>query len=80
MLCNELELNPKVLHLCGIMTVFSDDAMILWKDFLKLMAIFLLQKDVLELRFEFILRFFKFTNNYTDLERNDYLQTMLNKF
>lgn len=28
MLCSELEINPKVLPLCGVMTVFSEDAMI----------------------------------------------------
>lgn len=44
------------------------------------MTTFLLQKDVLEIRFEFILRFLKLTNNYSDLDRNDYLQSMLNKF
>ena len=80
MLCSELELNPKVLPLCGVMTVFSHDAMIHWHEFLKIMTLFLLQKDVLEFRFEFILKFLKLTTNIEDLERADYLQEMLNKF
>lgn len=73
MLCSELELNPKVLPLCGIMTVFSEDAMIHWPAFLKIMTLFLLQKDVLDVRYEFILRFLKLTTNHTDLDRVDYL-------
>ena len=80
MLCSELELNPKVLPLCGVLTVFSGDAMIHWHEFLKIMTLFLLQKDVLEFRFEFILNFLKLKSNHEDLDRYDYLQEMLNKF
>mmetsp|Transcript_6039 Transcript_6039/g.8156 ORF Transcript_6039/g.8156 Transcript_6039/m.8156 type:complete len:128 (+) Transcript_6039:1582-1965(+) len=80
MLCSELELNPKVLPLCGVMTVFSEDAMIHWHSFLKIMTLFLLQKDVFDYRFEFILKFLKLTTNHEDLDRADYLQEMLNKF
>lgn len=80
MLCSELELNPKVLPLCGVMTVFSEDAMIHWHSFLKILSLFLLQNDVLDFRFEFILKFLKLQNNIEDLERADYLQEMLNKF
>ena len=79
-LCSELEINPKILPLSGVITVFSEDAMLSWLDFLKIMSIFLLQKEVLEYRFEFILRFLKLTTNYEDLERNDYMQDRLNRF
>ena len=41
-LCGELELNPKILPLSGVITVFSEDAMLNWLAFLKIMCIFLL--------------------------------------
>ena len=53
-LCRELELNPNILKLCGLT---KDDPMITWNFFLKIMTLFLLQKDMLDLRFEFILQF-----------------------
>ena len=61
-LCSELELNPKVLRLSGVITTFADDAMLTWLDFLRLMCLFLLRKDVLQTRFEFILRFLHLTS------------------
>ena len=67
MLCSELEINPKILPLCGVMTVFSEDAMISWHTFLRIMSLFLLQKEVLDFRFEFILRFLKLGSNYEEL-------------
>ncbi len=73
MLCSELELNPKVLPLSGVITVFSQDAMLNWTQFLKIMSLFLLQKPVLENRFEFLLRFLKFKTNTEDLERADFM-------
>ena len=73
MLCSELEINPKVLPLCGVRTVFGEDAMVHWHQFLKIMTLFLLQKDVVESRFEFILKFLKLKENHSDLERADYL-------
>ena len=79
MLCAELELNPKVLPLSGVITVFSEDAMLSWLAFLKIMCLFLLQKDVLEYRLEFLLRFLKLTRP-EDLERADYMQDKLQKF
>ena len=33
-LCSELEINPKILPLSGIITAFSEDAMISWLAFL----------------------------------------------
>lgn len=42
MLCSELEINPKILPLCGVRTVFSEDATIPWHTFLKIMTLFLL--------------------------------------
>ena len=72
-LCSELELNPKVLVLSGVITAFSEDATINWLAFLKIMCLFLLQKELLEHRFEFILRFLKLSDNVSDLERGDYM-------
>ena len=42
----ELELNPKVLRLSGVITTFSEDAYLNWLAFLKIMALFLLRKPV----------------------------------
>lgn len=80
LLCSELELNPKVLPLFGVLTVFNGDAMISWHTFLKIMTLFLLEKEVPDIRFEFILRFLKFITNHEDLDRVHYLEEMLNKF
>ena len=76
LLCHELELNPKVLPFSGVITVFSEDATLSWLSFLKIMCIFLLPKDVLEYRFEFMLRFLKLTG-LEDLKRGDYMQERL---
>ena len=46
-LCKELELNPKVIRLSGVITSFQGDAMLNWLAFLRLMSMFLLRKDVL---------------------------------
>ena len=72
-LCGELELNPKVLTLIGVITSFSDDAMLSWLSFLQIMCLFLLRKDQLALRFEFILRFLNLTDNQEALDRSDYI-------
>ena len=72
-LCSELELNPKVLRLSGVITTFADDAMLTWLDFLRLMCLFLLRKDVLQTRFEFILRFLHLTSP-EDLLKADHIQ------
>ena len=63
-LCSELEINPKILPLSGVITVFSEDAMINWLSFLKIMSLFLLQKELIEERLEFIIRFLHLTENY----------------
>lgn len=56
-LCSELELNPKVLRLSGVITAFNKDCDLNFLSFLKLMSLFLLRKDVLMFRIEFMLRF-----------------------
>ena len=74
-LCSELEINPKILPLSGVITVFSQDATLNWISFLKIMCLFLLQKPLIGHRFEFILRFLKVTNSNVEvLERADYMQ------
>ena len=77
---SELEINPKILPLSGAITVFSEDAMINWLSFLKIMCLFLLQKDLLETRFEFIIKFLNLTDNHTDLDKNDYMQYRMQRF
>lgn len=71
-LCGQLELNPKVLRLSGVITTFSQDAMLNWLDFLRIMCLFLLRKQLRELRFEFILRFLNFSSA-DQLEKSDYV-------
>lgn len=70
--CKELELNPKVLRLSGVITTFSGDAALNWLGFLRLMCLFLLRKDLRRMRFEFILRFLHLMQA-SDLVRSDYI-------
>ena len=71
-LCNQLEVNPKVLRLSGIITSFSQDAMLNWLEFLRIMCLFLLRKQLIETRFEFILRFLALTSA-NQLDQADYI-------
>ena len=57
LLCDELELNPKVLHFAGVITTFGEDAMVNWITFVKMIAIFLLRKNIVALRLEFLMSF-----------------------
>ena len=81
LLCDELELNPKVLHLSGIITTFGDDAMVLWTTFLKIISIFLLRKEVLHLRLEFLISFLNIKSQGPDcLYNHNYIQERLLNF
>ena len=60
--CSELELNPKVLRLGGVITTFKEDAMISWLSFLKLFCLLVLRKDLIRMRLEFILKFLHLTD------------------
>jgi hypothetical protein len=73
-LCSELELNPKVLPLVGVITSFHDDAMVNWLSFLQIISLFLLRKDLLALRFKFILKFLNLTDNPEALDKSDHIQ------
>ena len=42
----ELELNPKVLRLSGVITTFSDDCYLSWPAYLRIISLFLLRKEV----------------------------------
>ena len=42
----ELELNPKVLRLSGVITTFSEDCYLSWPAFLRITALFLLNKEL----------------------------------
>lgn len=77
--CSELELNPKVLRLGGVITTFSSDAMLSWLTFLKLIGIFVLRKDLLQMRLEFILKFLHLTDP-SELEEGDYIQERMQIF
>ena len=80
-LCSELEINPKILPLSGVIAVFSQDATLNWISFLKIMCLFLLQKPLIGHRFEFILRFLKVTSSNGEvLERADYMQERMQRF
>jgi len=63
-LCTELELNPKVLQCFDVITTYNygGDAMVGWIPFVKLISIFILRKEVFEMRLDFI---FKFLNLQT---------------
>ena len=56
-LCSELEINPRVLRLCGVVTTLADETTISWTIFLRILSMFLLRKDVIHLRLEMIVRF-----------------------
>jgi hypothetical protein len=57
LLCEELELNPKVLLACGVLSSFADEVKVNWFVYLKVISLFLLKHDVLKLRFEFLVSF-----------------------
>ena len=79
MLCGELEINPKVLRMIGVVTSFGGDALVNWIEFLKIMCLFLLQKDILQTRFEFIVRFLNIKKP-EDITRGDYIQDCMQRF
>ena len=56
-LCSELEINPRVLRLSGVVTTLADDTTISWTVFLRILSMFLLRRDVLRMRLEMIVRF-----------------------
>lgn len=72
-LCSELELNPKVLTLFGLITAFQDDAMVTWLCFLQIISIFLLRKDILQVRFQVILKFLNLGDDPELLDKADYI-------
>ena len=63
MLCEELEINPKILSLVGVYNTFGNEAKISWIDFVQIMAMFLLRKDVLDLRYKLIINFLRLKVN-----------------
>lgn len=46
-----------MLVFCGLVTSFGNDAMVNWFAFLKIVAMFILRKEVMELRVQFLLEF-----------------------
>jgi len=62
-LCTELELNPKVLQCFDVITTYNygGDAMVSWIPFVKIITIFILRKEVFEMRLDFIFKFLNFT-------------------
>lgn len=44
LLCQELEINPKLLPFFGIITTFRTDTMINWIQFVQILTVFLLRK------------------------------------
>ena len=70
---SELEMNPKILRLAGVFTTFGDDGLISWIDFVRIIVMFLLRKEVLYLRYEVILNFLHL-KDHKPLEYDDYLQ------
>ena len=75
----ELELNPKVLRLCGLFTTFSADCFLNWLQFLKVMSLFLLCKEVRKMRFEFIVRWLSL-KSAAQITQWDYIQEQMQAF
>ena len=73
LLCKELELNPRNLRLFGVISSFSEDAMIDWITFLRILSIFLLRRDVLQERLEFVFKLLKLKDDMSVLGQADYL-------
>ena len=63
----------------GIITVFGADAMLTWLDFLKILCLFLLRKNLLRLRLEFIMKFLNMCEA-SCLHRSDYIQDRMQMF
>lgn len=76
-LCSELEINPRVLRLCGVVTTLADETTISWTVFLRILSMFLLRKDVIHLRLEMIVRFLNIKGDRSAFERADYMQQQL---
>ena len=72
MLSFEMELNPRVLVLCGLITSFNEDVMIDWISFIKILSIFLLNKPLLHQRFMILLKFLKIKKDLNVLNQADY--------
>lgn len=68
----ELELNPRVLCLSGVITTFSEDCYLNWPAFLRIISLFLLRKEVRETRIQFILRWLHLTSA-EQLDQFDYI-------
>ena len=79
-LCNELELNPKILRLAGIFPTFGSDAQVNWTNFVTILAMFLLRKEVLDLRYQLILNFLQLKDSWKPLMRRDYIQYEFQKY
>ena len=78
-LCSELEINPRVLRLCGVVTTLADETTISWTIFLRILSMFLLRKDVIHLRLEMIIRFLNIKDDKLTLQRADYMQNQLTR-
>lgn len=50
--CEELEMNPKLLTFFGVITAFDIDTKLQWQQFVKILAIFLLRKNVRTFRIQ----------------------------
>ena len=80
LLCKELELNPRILRMFGVISSFSEDAMVDWITFLRILSIFLLRRDVLQERLEFVFKLLKFKDDMSVLGQADYLQNTIQTF
>jgi hypothetical protein len=54
--CKELELNPKILNLFGVITTFAQDSLLSWVQYLHIMSVFYLQRELVNVRTDFLLR------------------------
>jgi hypothetical protein len=76
-ICAELELNPRILRMVGIMTTFNGDALVDWPTYLHLFTLFLLKKPYLHARLEFMFKILNIKDEIGCLTQGDFFQTRI---
>lgn len=72
-LYSEMQINPKILSLAGVHIAFQDDAKIRWIDFVRVIAVFLFRKPLMEVRYQTLFNLLGLKSDYKVLEYDDYM-------
>ena len=75
-----MQINPKILSLAGVHIAFQDDAKIRWIDFVRVIAVFLFRKPLMDVRYQTLFNLLGLKKDYKVLEYDDYMQDQLQKF